>query len=118
LASCANTLGRGGIKTVCEISGSSKTTVIKGRKELLTEESQSCKRVRKSGGGRKKLEEEYPELPKWIEEIVSDETYGDPENPLVWTTKSHRKIQDAILAKHEVYISFNSIGEQLRSCGN
>jgi len=117
LASCANTLGRGGIKKVCEISGSSKTTVIKGKKELISEEGTKSEQIRKSGGGRKKLEDEYPELSKWIEEIVSVATYGDPENPLVWTTKSHRKIQDAILAKHEVYISFNSIGEQLHKIG-
>ena len=82
LASCANTLGHGGIKKVCEISGSSKTTVIKGKKELTCEESKNSEQIRKSGGGRKKLEEEYPELPKWIEDIVSEETYGDPENPL------------------------------------
>jgi len=36
LASCANTLGEGGIKKVSEISGSSRTTIIKGKKELLS----------------------------------------------------------------------------------
>ena len=70
----------------------------------MSEESKNSKRVRNSGGGRKKLEVEYPELPKWIEAIVTDETYGNPGNPLVWTTKSHRNIQEAILQKHEVYI--------------
>ena len=35
----------------------------------------------------------------------------------VWTTKSHRKIQDAILSKHEVYVSFRSIGGQLKKLG-
>jgi hypothetical protein len=35
--------------------------------------------MRNPGGGRKALEEEYPELPKWIEAIVSEETYGNPE---------------------------------------
>jgi len=117
LASCANTLGHGGVKKVAKISGSSNATIIKGKKELSCEEDENCERIRKPGGGRKKLEAEYPELPKWIEEIVSEETYGNPENPLLWTTKSHRKIQDAILMKHEVYISFRSIGSQLKSLG-
>ena len=117
LASCANALGRGGVKKVAEISGSSNSTIIKGKKELSCKEGESCERIRKPGGGRKKLEEEYPELTMWIEEIVSEETYGNPENPLLWTTKSHRKIQDAILMKYEVYISFRSIGSQLKSLG-
>ena len=117
LASCANTLGYGGIKKVCEISGSSKTTVIKGKKEQSSEEDKNYEQKRSPGGGRKKLEKEYPELPKWIEAIVSEETYGNPENPLLWTTKSHRKIQDAILTKHEAYVSFKSIGNQLKNLG-
>jgi hypothetical protein len=56
----------------------------------MIEQSQfekSGQRIRKSGGRRKRLENEYPELPSWIEAVVSDETYGNLENPLVWTTK-------------------------------
>jgi hypothetical protein len=117
LASCANTLGYGGVKTVCEISGFSKTTVIKGKKELKSGNYLSKERVRRVGGGRKKLDETYPKLPEWIEEIVSPETYGNPENPLVWTTKSLRKIQDAILTKHNIYVAFRSIAAQLVKLG-
>ena len=103
LASCANTLGRGGLKKVCDISGFSKTTIIKGKKGLASGEYLTKEQIRKKGGGRKKLEETYPELPVWIEEIVSSETYGNPNNPLVWTTKSLRKIQEAVLSKHKSY---------------
>ena len=117
LASCANTLGHCGVKKVAEISGSSNATIIKGKKELSYKEEENSDGIRKPGGGRKKLEAEYPELRRWIENIISEETYGNPENPLLWTTKSHRKIQDAILIKHEVYISFRSIGSQLKSLG-
>ena len=115
LGSISKELGYGGVKKVCEISGYSAHTVIKGKKELMNEFTEE--KIRKSGGGRKKLEEEYPELPKWIEDIISDETYGNPENPLLWTTKSQRKIQDAILTKHNVYVSFRSIGTQLQKLG-
>jgi len=117
LASCANTLGHGGVKAVCEISGFSKTTIIKGKKELANGKYLPKERVRKSGGGRKKLEETYPELPEWIEAIVSPETYGNPENPLLWTTKSLRKIQDVVLSEHNVYVSFRSIASQLEKLG-
>jgi transposase len=117
LASMANTYGRGGVKKVCEISGCSPHTVIKGKKELESDDERSGQRVRKSGGGRKRLEDEHPALPSWIEEIVSDETYGNPENPLVWTTKSLRHVQDAVLQKHEIYVSFKSMGTQLKKLG-
>jgi hypothetical protein len=73
--------------------------------------------VRKPGGGRKRLEETYPRLPGWIEAIVSPATYGNPENPLVWTTKSLRKIQDAILFEYNVYVAFRSIASQLEKLG-
>ena len=117
LAGCAKSLGRGGLKTVCEISGFSKTTIIKGKKELLNGDFVPKEQIRKSGGGRKKLEETYPDLPKWIEDIVSAETYGNPENPLVWTTKSLRNIQEAILSEHNIYIAFRSIATQLKKLG-
>ena len=117
LAGCANMLGHGGVKTVCKISGFSRTTIIKGKKELAEGSYLSNERVRKPGGGRKKLEQTYPELPGWIEAIVSEETYGNPENPLVWTTKSLRKIQEAILSKHHVYVAFRSIATQLEKLG-
>jgi hypothetical protein len=113
LASCAKTIGWGGVKEVSEISGCSKDIIIRGKKEIETADHKD-KRVRKSGGGRKKIEETYPDMPSWIEEIVADSTYGNPENPLAWTTKSLRKIQDAILSKHQVYISVETTARLLR----
>jgi hypothetical protein len=113
LASCAKTLGRGGVKKVCEISGCCKDTVIRGKRELDTS-NPSDERVRVKGGGRKKIEETYPDLLGWIEHIVADSTYGNPENPLTWTTQSLRKIQDEILSKHRVYISVETTARLLR----
>ncbi|GHU18636.1 hypothetical protein FACS189472_07260 [Alphaproteobacteria bacterium] len=54
------------------------------------------------------------QLQKWIELLVSDKTYVDPENVLLWTTKSLRNIHDAILLKYQVYISLRSIAAQLK----
>jgi len=115
LGSISKEYGRGGVKKVCDISGCSAHTVIKGKRELSAGVEETG--IRRMGGGRKKLEVEYPELPNWIEAIVSEETYGNPENLLLWTTKSQRNIQEAILRKHEVYISFRSIGTQLHKLG-
>jgi transposase len=113
LASCANALGWGGVKKVCEISGCSKDTVIRGKRELETSDP-SDKRVRKSGGGRKRAEETHPDLLCWIEQTVADSTYGNPENPLTWTTQSLRKIQDRLLSEHQVYVSVETAARLLR----
>lgn len=115
LGNCAKTLGRGGIKKVCEISGCSKHTVIRGKREIENVNFESQKRVRVIGGGRKKAEETYPNLTKWVEEIVADSTYGNPENPLTWTTKSLRKIQDLVLEKHAIYVAVNVVIKQLKA---
>ena len=113
LASCANTLGWGGVKKVCKVSGCSKDIVIRGKRELKTS-TPDDERIRKNGGGRKKTEEIYPELLYWIEQIVADSTYGNPENPLTWTTQSLRKIQDTILSNHHIYVSIETIARLLR----
>jgi len=117
LASLAKEYGYGGLKKVCEISGCSPHTVIKGKKELENGVDTNNYRIRKKGGGRKKIETEYPNIPLWIEEIVSEKTCGNPQNPLIWTTKSLRNIQETILSKHKIYVSFKSIGTQLKKLG-
>jgi hypothetical protein len=108
LASCANSLGWGGLTRVCKISGCSKDMIIRGKRELESSQAEDG-RIRKKGGGRKKAEQSNPELSIWIERIVADSTYGNPENPLMWTTQSLRKIQDAVLMKHRVYVSVRVI---------
>lgn len=113
LGSCAKTLGWGGVKAVCEISGCSKDIVIRGKSELETSEAGEA-RIRKKGGGRKKIEESNPEILKWIDEIVADSTYGNPENPLAWTTQSLRKIQDILLSKHHQYVAVQTIARLLK----
>jgi len=117
LGSLAKEYGRGGVEKVCEISGFSPHTVIKGKKELETITDGDEYRIRRVGGGRKKLEDKYPELLSWIEEIVSPETYGNPENPLRWTTKSLRNIEKVLFSTHGVKISFKSIGRLLEKLG-
>ena len=113
LASCANTYGWGGVKKVSEIAGCSNNIIVRGKQELETLDPDD-KRIRKKGGGRKKIEENYPELLIWIEKIVADSTYGNPENPLTWTTQSLRKIQDIVLSEHHIYVSIQTILRLLR----
>jgi transposase len=116
LAIEANAIGHGGVKLIHEITGVSKTTIIRGKKELATEESTSDGRIRKSGGGRMKLTDKYGNIKEEIEKIVSDQTYGNPENPLSWTTKSLRNLNDC-LEEMGYDIKHNTVGKILKELG-
>ena len=113
LASIANELGRGDVKYVCEISGVSAHTVIKGKREISNGVGKS-KRQRAKGGGRKKTEHAYPEVWGWIKDIIDNSTFGNPENPLSWTTKSLGKIQSDILEIYDIEIGKNIVARLLK----
>jgi len=113
LGSVALEIGHGGVKQVCDMSGASAHTVIEGKKEIGRGVKKS-NRQRAIGGGRKKTEEYCFEVWKWIKSIVDDSTYGNPENPLSWTTKSLIKIQDDILEIHHELIGKNVIARLLK----
>jgi len=107
-------LGHGGIKRMCELSGLSKPTVIKGIKELKSKE-RLCEdgRVRRSGGGRKRLEEENPEILAILKDIMDETTAGDPMSLLKWTSKSTYQIRDQI-KKLGYPISEDTVGRRLK----
>jgi len=116
LASCAKELGYGGIKKVCEISGYSKTTVIKGKKEIASGEYKQETRVRKKGGGRKKTEEKYRNIEEKVRKVIDGSTYGDPTRVLSYTTESMRKITME-LKNQGISVSHVTVGEILESMG-
>jgi len=115
LGSEAQALGRGGIAIVSKISGKSRNTIVAGIKENNMPESDT-ERVRKSGGGRKSIKEKHPEISGKIERIVRDDTYGNPENPLSYTTKSTRKIKN-ILNEQQYEIGHNVVADILDELG-
>ena len=102
LGALANASGWGGIRAVHDASGSAYSTVQIGAHEmnaLISGEIDAAKdadRIRAKGGGRKSLVEQYPEMPHVIEEIIESTTYGNPEDPLKWTTLSLIKISDQL----------------------
>ena len=116
LALEANALGHGGVKLIHEISGVSQTTIIRGKKEVEEGAAVSDQRVRKPGGGRKKLTEKYGNLKEDIEKIVADTTYGNPENPLTWTTKSLRNLKECLEEKG-YEIKHDTVGAILKELG-
>jgi len=65
-ASEAKAYGRGGVQIVARVTGMCRQTIYNGLANL--KEGSSSDRIRKPGGGRKKLQEQNPELVEKIEE--------------------------------------------------
>ena len=118
LANEAKSMGRGGITEVSRVSGVSRVTITAGMKEIEQEgyEAKAETRSRREGGGRKLKEVEKPEIIEMLEEFVEPYTKGDPMNPMKWTSKSTRKIEQAF-AEKRYKISDTTIREILKSQG-
>ncbi len=92
--------GWGGITEVCNLTGMSHHTVIKGIREIKRGRLEKAKRIRKRGGGRKKLIKKTPNLKKDIDDVLKDNTAGDPMRFLLWTNKSLSNISEALKKKN------------------
>lgn len=111
----ASALGYGGVSFVNSITGQSRNTIVAGtdydaqsddveidnspEQPTSKTSTKRTERIRRPGGGRKPIEAKYPDLEEKIEEIISDDTYGNPEKPLRYTSKSLRKIAEALMEK-------------------
>jgi Rhodopirellula transposase DDE domain len=86
-------LGRGGITRLSALTGLSRTTLTKAAEELESGRklvSPGEGRVRRVGGGRKKVEGVDPGVPELLAKILEETTAGDPMSQLRWTSKSTR----------------------------
>lgn len=119
-AADARALGHGGVTKVEDASGLSRVTIKKGREELEgNEETSSYKsesKIRKEGGGRKKVTQNQPNISQALEALVSPNTRGDPESPLKWTTKSLRKLENELKAQSYT-ISYGKVKQLLSDLG-
>ena len=117
VATLAMTYGYGGATIVHEITGVSLNTITAGKKELKDGINPETGRVRKVGGGRKWLEEKYPDIQNRVREIVDGSTYGSPDKILSWTTESLRSIQKLLTEKYGITASHVTIGAILEDLG-
>jgi hypothetical protein len=115
LANEAISYGRGGISLVSRISGMSRTTITKAVDELNSGHKIDG-RARRSGGGRKYVESNYPGIEEEIRKIIDSKTYGDPMRVLSYTTESLRKIQ-VELKKESIIVGHVTIGKILDAMG-
>jgi hypothetical protein len=118
LATEALAIGHGGVKTVSEISGVSRVTIIEGKKEISNGEHTLLVvgRCRQSGAGRKPIAEKHDGLIEAIGRIIEPHTKGDPMTFLIWCSKSLRHIEEAL--KSEGFdVSYVTIAKILREEG-
>ena len=99
-ASEARGIGYGGISAVARVTGMAISTIRTGLRELASrkppgrpEQHASVRRVRHTGGGRKRLTQKDPLLTMALKRLVESTTRGDPMSPLRWTCKSTRVAQ-------------------------
>ena len=120
----ADCLGRGGITKLYQLTKVSRVTITQGQKESLELEINPKARpsfddapnTRAPGGGRKKLEEKYPNIKDELLKLLDGNTIGNPENPLCWTTKSVRNLATE-LEKAGIDIHYTSVGNILEELG-
>jgi transposase len=115
LANEANALGYGGISQINRLTGVSRITITKGISELKNTK-EIDERCRIKGGGRKKIEQQHPEIQIQLDELLDAYTKGDPENPLKYTSKSIRNIETE-LKKKGYSISDTTIAALLKKNG-
>jgi hypothetical protein len=83
-----------------------------GIREIQEGKSPSEGRVRRPGGGRKKITVSDPTLAASLESLIDSETRGDPESPLRWICKSTRTLASE-LARQDHPISHVKVGQLL-----
>jgi len=97
-ASEALAIGHGGIAMVERATGISRSTVVRGIREVHSGEPLSADRTRRSGGGRKRTLDKDHRLAADLEGLVEPTASGDPDSPLRWTSKSVRRLAEELTA--------------------
>jgi len=116
-ASEARALGHGGIALVAQATHIDRNTIVVGLRELADISlSAPPERIRHRGGGRKTLEHGDSTLRADLEAAVSPHERGDPERPLLWTSKSTGNIAEE-LKKQGHRVSQPSVYRLLRTSG-
>jgi hypothetical protein len=89
LGMAARAAGEGGAGAVAALAGMAPQTVARGAAELSSGEDPPAGRVRRPGGGRKRLAEADPGLLEALEALIRAHSMrGHPVSSLLWTTRS------------------------------
>ena len=91
-------IGYAGIEILSQATGLSRSTVIKGMKEI-TDKRELKNRIREPGGGRKREVDKKPGIREELIKMVESSTRGDPQCSLLWESKSLRKLSAELREK-------------------
>lgn len=119
LASEAIAMGRGGIAEVSRASGISRSVITAGIKDIKAGDCEGLSAdapIRRKGAGRKPITGTQPGIKEALNDLVCDATYGNPENPLCWTTKSLRNLASELQEKG-IKIGYRKVGYLLKEMG-
>src|SRR5205823_13515839 len=97
------------------VTGMSRNTVLDAGRQIDASVEPSA-RVRRAGGGRKRLTEKDPGLLPALEALVDPATRGDPCSPLCWTAKSTRTLAGE-LTQGGHPVNQHTVGELLHELG-
>jgi hypothetical protein len=117
----ARASGYGGVTCVSESTGIARSVIYSGLKELNGPDTVPLTRIRKAGGGRKTIIDQYPDFKNDLERLIEPLTRGDPESPLRWTCKGVRELtnemkkQNYRVERQTVATLLNAMGYSLQS---
>ena len=112
----ARSHGRGGIAAVVRATGISAETVRRGIAEVAGGERAPEGRVRRPGAGRKSIAEREPGLEEALLALLEGATRGDPESPLLWTSRSVANLT-AALHEQGFTVHESTVRRQMRVLG-
>ena len=124
LGSLSLMLGQGSAKSLSEMTGTTPQTITTGRREAKEAPKdartkpiiEDAGRIRRPGGGRKKITETHPEIMEKLEGILDGNVIGNPESTLTWTTKGTEDIARELRAMGYP-ISRETVGTLLKEAG-
>lgn len=113
----ALSIGYGGISLVARSTHVSRRAITQGCKELQSSPRlEASSRIRRQGGGRKKLSDTDQYLKDSLEQLIAPKTRGDPESLLKWTSKSVRALA-ASLTEQGHAVSHQTVATLLTTMG-
>ncbi len=107
-------MGWGGVSRVSKLTGMSHHTIDRGIAEVKRSKKRNLgDRLRKPGGGRKKIADKKPEIKTRIEHILDENTAGDPMSLLKWTHKSTYTIAEELRSQN-LEVSEDTVGRIMK----
>ena len=110
----AEQLGPEGDAKMLEITGIDRKTLLKGREELYKQLIED--NIRKGGGGRLALDKKDPNFLKLVDNLVQEDTAGDPVTGKKWIKRTLRSLKQMLETFH-LKVSLNSLRKYLKKLG-